>query len=257
MPKSKNSKRVVLVKWITSVQDNYIVAEGETIYCKACDKEIRCERKSQLSQHVHTAVHKRNVEESSRMISAIRSNNPQNEASSSRKNNFYTDMCQAIVAINMPWRCLNNKLWRAFLKKYTGNDIPDESTLRKNYLEDCYSLALQNIRDNIGDNYVWISVDETTDATGRYIANLIIGKFCENEKTQPYLLACKQLTETNYATIARFVNSAMRVLWPSGSEDKVLLFVTDAAAYMLKAGKHLKIFYPNLLHITCLVVNYF
>ena len=29
--------------------------------------------------------------------------------------------------------------------------------------------------------------------------------------------------------------------------------VTDAAAYMLQAGKHLKIFYPHMLRITCLV----
>ncbi len=34
--------------------------------------------------------------------------------------------------------------------------------------------------------------------------------------------------------------------------DTILLMVTDVAAYMIKAVNHLKIFYPNLKHITCL-----
>lgn len=43
-------------------------------------------------------------------------------------------------------------------------------------------------------------------------------------------------------------------MWPREShEERVLLLVTDAAAYMLKAGRDLKIFYPNIIHLTCLV----
>lgn len=33
---------------------------------------------------------------------------------------------------------------------------------------------------------------------------------------------------------------------------KVLLFITDATAYMIKAGKNLRHFYPNMTHLTCL-----
>ena len=186
MPKSRNCRRVKLNNWLTCIQDNYVVVDGESVYCKACDKEIKCERKSQVKQHVHTAVHKRNVDECNRAIvttdNSDNDSDAQNRPSSSKTNNFYADMCQAMVAVNMPWRCLNNKVWRNFLKKYTREDIPDESTLRKNYLENCYNLVIQKIRKNIGDNYIWISVDETTDATGRYIANLIVGKLSENEK---------------------------------------------------------------------------
>ncbi|XP_020295632.1 UPF0746 protein DDB_G0281095-like [Pseudomyrmex gracilis] len=91
--------------------------------------------------------------------------------------------------------------------EYTNQDIPDELTLRKHYLDECYNLAIENIQNNIGDNNIWISVDETTDATGQYIANLIVGKLCENEKTQPHLLVSQQLSKTNHASIARFVNS--------------------------------------------------
>lgn len=33
--------------------------------------------------------------------------------------------------------------------------------------------------------------------------------------------------------------------------DKVLLVVTDAAAYMIKAMDSLKVLFPNMLHVTC------
>jgi len=43
----------------------------------------------------------------------------------------------------------------------------------------------------------------------------------------------------------------MSLLWPSGEKhENVLLFVSDAAPYMVKAGKALNIFYPKLIHLT-------
>jgi hypothetical protein len=42
-------------------------------------------------------------------------------------------------------------------------------------------------------------------------------------------------------------------LWPSGgNNEKVLLLLSDAAPYMIKAGKTLNVFFPNMIHITCL-----
>ena len=168
-------------------------------------------------------------------------------------NKFNIDLCKAMIAIKMPWRCLDNEIWRNFLTKFTRQKIPDESNLRKNYLDICYKSVIENIRLDIGDHYIWISVDETTDKLGRQIANLIVGKLC-NEMTKPHLLSSQVLEKTNHATISRFVNSNLKLLWPKESHDeRVLLFLTDAAAYMLKAGRNLKIFYPNLIHLTCLV----
>jgi len=42
----------------------------------------------------------------------------------------------------------------------------------------------------------------------------------------------------------------MSILWPEKVlHNKVLLYVTDAAPYMIKSGKALKVFYPKLTHI--------
>lgn len=114
--------------------------------------------------------------------------------------------------INKALRRLNNDHCRNFFQKYTNENISNESTMPKYYLNDYYDLTVRNIQENITDNYVWTSVDETIDVTGRNIANLIIGKMCEDIASRPYLLACKQLDNTNYATVARFVNTVLQIL---------------------------------------------
>jgi hypothetical protein len=44
----------------------------------------------------------------------------------------------------------------------------------------------------------------------------------------------------------------MKMLWKDEvKRDRILLFVTDAAPYMLKAGKGLKMLYPRMVHLTC------
>jgi len=56
--------------------------------------------------------------------------------------------------------------------------------------------------------------------------------------------------DTNYETICQFVNSSLKIFL--GIEQRLLLFISDAVSYMMKAAKTLKIFYPKLIHITCL-----
>lgn len=44
----------------------------------------------------------------------------------------------------------------------------------------------------------------------------------------------------------------MRIIDSEFDRDKVLLFVSDAAPYMVKAGKGINVMYPKMVHITCL-----
>jgi hypothetical protein len=48
------------------------------------------------------------------------------------------------------------------------------------------------------------------------------------------------------------VNGGFKVLWPTGVHEEVLILCLDAVAYVLKAATLLKVFYPNLIHFTCL-----
>lgn len=177
----------------------------------------------------------------------------EDQQSGNSNNQFFLDLCKAMVAANIPSKTLNNKEWRDFLTKYcVDQHIPDESTIRRSYLDETHRDVVAKIKEEIDDNYYWISVDETTDRQGRMMANLIIGSLSEFSPGIPRLVASRELDKSNSDTVAQFVNNTLRSLWPNGNEDKMLLLLSDAGAYMIKAAKSLKVFYTNMKHVTCL-----
>ena len=57
----------------------------------------------------------------------------------------------------------------------------------------------------------------------------------------------------NNSSIAVVFDNAMNLLWPDKVErENVLLFLSDAAPYMIKAAKALQLLYPKMIHVTCL-----
>lgn len=99
-----------------------------------------------------------------------------------------------------------------------------------------------------------MSIDETTDAAGRFVANIIVGILRKDLDTinSVYLLDCQFVDKSNATTMARAFDNAFKILDGACERDDVLLVVTDAAPYMVKMGKGLSILYPNLTHVTCL-----
>jgi hypothetical protein len=156
------------------------------------------------------------------------------------------------MAANIPLNKLSNSKFREFLEKYTVKNIPFESTLRKGYIDDVYNKTIENIKTEIGENKIWVFIDETCDVEGRFIANVVVGVLKTDSTGNIFLLHSEELDRTNHTTICKLFDKAMGVLW-SGSinYDNVLLFLTDAAPYMVKAGSVLKSFYTRMVHTTC------
>jgi hypothetical protein len=104
----------------------------------------------------------------------------------------------------------------------------------------------------MGDAFIWVAVNETTDSMGCFIANLVAGKLDIEVPYNPHLICSKVLRHIDHSTVSGFVSDGLKILWPTGvHEEKVLILNSDAAAYMLKAATVLKVFYPNLIHFTC------
>jgi len=215
---------------------------------------VHADRRFQAEQHVSSAIHQTMVnhqttrkEEKQKLIHQSLN---ECDASVSKKSKFNEDLCKAFVAANIPLWKLKNETFRAFLEQYTHQVIPDESTIRKRYVGDCYNETIEQIRSDICNELIWISVDETTDCEGRYIANVVVGAL--KSQSKPYLLTTEVLEHTNHHTVAKVFNEALQLLWPAGiMYEKVLLFVSDAAAYMKKAGDGLKVLFPKMIHVTC------
>jgi hypothetical protein len=45
---------------------------------------------------------------------------------------------------------------------------------------------LENIWGNIGDGFIWVFVDKTTDSMGHFIANLVAGKLDIEVPSNPH-----------------------------------------------------------------------
>ena len=186
MPKDNNSSAYLKKQWVSGNSD--YSTDGVVVYCQVCSKEVKCEKKFQLEQHSRTAAHiaakerQKNSAPQQLLLTQVRPK--------SSVNSFSADLCKALVCSNIPWNKLNNPALRSFLEKYCINQkIPDESTLRKNYLPPLYDSTLESIRSDIGENYVWISVDETSDSCRRYVANFVVGKLHPDTRGRPHLLA--------------------------------------------------------------------
>lgn len=158
-----------------------------------------------------------------------------------------------MVCCNIPLNNLDAPEFKAFLERYTKETVVSRRTASRSYIPSLYDAMLTKIRNAIANHYIWFSFDETTDTKGRYIANFVVG-ILNGSPSDSYLVAVKQLEKTNNLTISRFVNETLSLLYlpQSVPSEKILYMVTDGAAYMHKAAQNLKIFYPNLVHTTCL-----
>jgi hypothetical protein len=93
----------------------------------------------------------------------------------SKTSQFHRDLCGMLISANIPLSKVSNTQFTNFMEKYTNRSVPTESTLQKNCLSSCYEDAVRRVRNIIGDNKIWVSIDELTDVDSRCVANVIVG----------------------------------------------------------------------------------
>ena len=101
--------------------------------------------------------------------------------------------------------------------EYTKENIASESTLLKTCVDTNFNTIVQNIRDNVASNKIWISIDETADAVGRLVANVVIGTLQPEQQSKEYLLTSEVVEKSNSSTIAQLFTNSLAVLWPEGA----------------------------------------
>lgn len=142
---------------------------------------------------------------------------------------------------------------REFFKKYMKRDISTTQNLRQNYVTKIYENVISKIRDILGDNSIYLIVDETTDKRNRYVVNVLVGALNGNQ-SKPMLISTTFVDQTNNKTVSQCLMDSLRMIWPKNTHyDRVWLVVSDRASYMLKSMNGFKEFFPNLHHITCIV----
>jgi hypothetical protein len=93
----------------------------------------------------------------------------------------------------------------------------------------------------------------SSDVDGRFVTNVVVGTLKHEQPGEIFLLACEVLERVNSSSIAVVFDNAMNLLLSDKVErENVLLFVSDAAPFMIKSAKALQLLYPKMLHVTCL-----
>lgn len=64
-------------------------------------------------------------------------------------------------------------------------------------------------------------------------------------------MARKELPKTNHSTGSRFINGSLKILRPAGENDEYFFYRMEYRIPMVKTGDSLKVFYPNIIHGTC------
>lgn len=252
MPKVKTSNIVRIKSYISEYGENIFSSDGNILYCKMCEVKVMCEKRFTVLQHLKTDKH---------ILCERHSGKEQKNQqlltttckTTSKINEFNKDLCKTLLAANIPINKLNNPFFRSFLEKYTHKNIPSVSLMRKTYVNECFNDTMNSIRKEVFGNKIWISIDETTDAESRFITNVVIGILKVDQPAgKIFLLFSDILEKTNHSTICKVFDKALFTLWPNGIHHKdVLLFLSDAAPYMVKAAKCIQAFYPKMVHITC------
>lgn len=97
--------------------------------------KVKCTKKFHIDQHLKTALHIANVnikKKTNQTFLTTLGSVPL------EKDTFTKDLCDMMVSADIAWKKLENPKFRKFLEKYTARKIPDESTVRKNYLDVVY-----------------------------------------------------------------------------------------------------------------------
>jgi hypothetical protein len=97
---------------------------------------------------------------------------------------------------------------------------------------------------------VLCTADETTDIQGRCLVNIIVGTLFSQQPSEQFLISSTFHNTVNAEKLCEKIIKALQHNYEC-DVSKVLLFVSDAASVMLKTGKLLKNYFPNMLHLTC------
>lgn len=217
-----------------------------------------------MTQHLGTARHRNKKQAAVDLLPEVSGNservnvNPEESESQNSgriaQKKFTNDLCEAFLAANIPFNKLSNVVFKQFLNNYTGMAVPDQSTIRKYYVQRVYDDKMEELRKKAEGQKIWVSLDETTDIDQRHVVCFAFGLLgVDGERCKSYLANVQILDRVNHSTISGFFHDSLRCIWPQQvNYNNVLIVTTDAASYMKKAINALQITYPKMIHMTCL-----
>jgi hypothetical protein len=123
-----------------------------------------------------------------------------------------------------------------FLKIYWTRYLYQTNQQTENAVTRTHDETMSTIKTKLSDNCKWVSADETTDIKGRCVVNVIVGILNLQIPYELFLNSTECRNSVNTEEICERIKQAIAKVSNSGGE-KLLMFISDAAAIMLKTIK--------------------
>jgi hypothetical protein len=125
---------------------------------------------SKIRAHYKTQMHITNKEKKKSKQTFIE----ESFQNSNVHNQFSLKIAKVFLESGIPLNKLNHPSLRSFLGNELQKKMPDESTLRKQYLDAVYYETLETIKHSISDFPVYFIMDESS-IRNRYLLNIFVG----------------------------------------------------------------------------------
>lgn len=189
--------------------------DKSVLFCLLCDTEISAKQIFQVKQHRDTkkhlnAIQRKTGESSSQsLLTTLHETADRNRKISE----FTMDLTRCFLEANIPLHKIAHPSMVKFVEKHTKHASPSESSLRSKYLPVLYDECLEKMKRIAVGNFIWVSIDESTDCEERFVANFVFGVLgVDKERGRSYLFASKVLEATNSNTIATFFDESLSKL---------------------------------------------
>lgn len=227
MGKTKETNREFCSRMVKEFTGTFRT-DGQILFCNFCESSLAGASKiSHVKQHIASDKHKTKIQGNNEASTSAPSRQTlitehQQTSVQPKNDEFSMDLCRMFLEANIPLKKLSHPSMVNFMKKYTGNNMPSESTLRQKYVPHLYNDCMQNLREKVKNKNIWVSIDETTDSENRLVCNFIFGILVDDEndpeRGKCYLLNMDVVENANASTMAAFFNNSLLLLWPDGEQ---------------------------------------
>lgn len=239
MPKSKPSVEQKANIFVGKFPNEFILNSSKELFCKFCITAVKCDKEQNVEQHRKSKKHSSFLECSPKQPKLAAENESGEMLFSERVTN-------AFLAADIPLKKLQNPNLRQLFQSM-NHPLPSESTCRNN-VEKIHNKIINQVKNIIKNKKIFIIFDETTIGKNSY-SHTLIGTV--NNASQTYLVECEPLHQSlNAAKVCQMIDSTIKFF--EIKRENFCLLLSDAARYMVSAGESLKIFYPDLFHVTCI-----
>lgn len=216
MPKRKETSSELLQRVVEKYPTQFR-CDQRVLFCLLCDSNVSVQQMFQVEQHIATQKHKLAIQRKSggeksgsqTLLTTLHETTDRNRNASE----FAMDLAKCFLESNIALHNISHPSVANFIEKHTKYAAPSETALRTKYLPVLYDECIEKMKKIAAGNFIWVSVDESTDSEQRFVANFVFGVLnVERERSRSYLFSSKVLEATNSSTVAQFFDECVAKL---------------------------------------------